>query len=82
MDQIYASKLCKRVNGQIISPPTTLEETYGMMGISGQRRTYLWTTGRVKQKAEWTEDSYPAKGIYEYYDEVTGEDIEPLRENK
>ena len=81
INQIFASKLCRRMNGLIVSPPLVLEDTYELMEISYSRDVWFWTSGKARVKSEWTKDFYPEKGVYEYYDESTGEDIEPLREN-
>ena len=83
IDQIFASKMCKRVNGRLAPPPTNFEEMMEITAIAARRRTFnTWTSGRVRKRAEWTKDSFPANGTYDYYDDQTGENIEVFRENK
>ena len=82
-EQKFAMKTCKRVNGELIAPPTTVQEMIEIMEISDIRLVYFWTTARVRRKPDFDKkDSYPANGTYEYYDEVTGETLEVLRKNK
>ena len=49
---------------------------------SKRRSWVMWTSAKVKRKDEWGRDFYPENGLYEYYNEQTGEDILPFRFNE
>ena len=83
INQYEASRICQKVNAKLAAPPINFEEMMEITAVGGKRRTWnMWTSGKVKTKPEWDKDFYPENGIYEYYDDQTGEDIEPLRFNK
>ena len=83
INQYEASTMCRKMNAKLTAPPVNFKEMMEITEVGSRRRSWnMWTSGKVRGNAEWGRDFYPENGVYEYYDDTTGEDIQPLRYNK